>query len=950
MIPTYRIALCACCALVAAAGARAAEPVKRPGVWAQTYAGRPADPAVRFGQLPNGMRFAILHNATPKGQASLYLRIGSGSIAERDDQQGLAHFLEHMAFRGSAHVPEGDMIRILERKGLQLGPDTNAETGQEHTLYKFNLPESDPETLDTGMMLLREIAGELTLAQPAMDAERGVVLSEERLRDSPGYRGYVAQIGFELAGQRAAARMPIGKVDVLQHAPVSLIRDYYEAWYRPDNATLIAIGDFDVDAMEARIRTRFADWRPKHPAPAPLDLGQVARRKPDTALFVQPGAPLRLGATWAEPYEPTADTAARERRDLIELLAIQVLNRRLERLAEAAEPPFVAAQGRRSNELRSAKLTQLFVQPRPGAWQSALDAAIGAERLLARYGPRQDEVDREVVELRAAFTTAAAGAATRTTPALAGALSQSVDEEDVFTSPAQDLAEFEHAVAGLTAAEVGAAAQRIFAGAGPLVFLSSPDAVAGGKAAVATALAAAETKPVAQAAAGAAKRWPYASFGPPGHVVERHEIADLGITEARFANGVRLLVKPTAFAKDEILVGARVGYGRLDIPKDGAGGLWTIASPIFALGGTRELTYDEIQELTASRIASVQLALLDDAYLLGGQTRPQDLDVQLELLAAYLTRPGYRAQAFDRVKSAMASQLPQLDATATGVFAREEGPVLHGGDPRWELVPSATELAASTPGDLPALLDGALAKGPLEITLVGDTTPDAAIAAVARTFGALPGRPAREAAGARAKGVGFPAPAAQPIVRLHHGRADQAVILAAWPTTDYFADPQQQRMLGVTGEVLRSRLFDRLRVSEGATYSPSSDTESSLTFDRYGYLQAHIETPATKVDSVYAAIDAIVADMRAHPPTADELARAKAPRVEQRIKVQQTNGYWSSTLNAAFDDPRWLDAIRMLVPGTRKVSADDVAAVSKRYLVPERAFRMTVRAAPPAAP
>lgn len=930
-----------------AAAAPAADPVKRPGVWAQTYAGRPADPAVRFGQLSNGMRFAILHNATPKAQASLYLRIGSGSIAERDDQQGLAHFLEHMAFRGSTHVPEGDMIRILERKGLQLGPDTNAETGQEHTLYKFNLPESDAETLDTGMMLLREIAGELTLAQPAMDAERGVVLSEERLRDSPGYRGYVAQIGFELAGQRAAARMPIGKVDILQHAPVARIRDYYDAWYRPDNATLIAIGDFDVDAMEARIRARFTDWRPKEAAPAAPDLGQIAARKPDTALFVQPGAPLRLAATWAEPYDPTADTAARERRDLIEQLALQVLNRRLERLAEGAAPPFVAAQGRRSNTLRSAKLTQLFVQPQPGAWQSALDTAIGAERLLARYGPRQDEVDREITELRTSFATAAAGAATRTTPALAGALSQSVDEEDVFTSPAQDLAEFERAVTGLKAAEVGTAAQRIFTGTGPLVFLSSPETVAGGKAAVATALASAETRPLAQAAASTARTWPYASFGTPGRVVERHEIADLGLTEARFANGVRLLVKPTAFAKDEIVVGARFGYGRLGLPAGVAvPGLWTIDSPIFALGGTRELTFDEIQELTASRIANAQLALLDDSYLLGGQTRPQDLDVQLQLLTAYLTRPGYRAQAFDRLKGAMTAQLPQLDATASGVFAREAGPVLHGGDPRWELVPSAAELAASKPGDLPALLDDALAKGPLEITLVGDTTADAAIAAVARTFGALPVRPARTPPGDRVRGIAFPSPVAQPVVKLHHGRADQAVILAAWPTTDYFADPQEQRVLGVTGEVLRSRLFDRLRVTEGATYSPSADSDSSLIFERYGYLQAHIETPVTKVDGVYAAIDAIVADMRAHPATADELARAKAPRVEQRIKVQQTNGYWSGALNAAFDDPRWLDAIRQLVTGTRQVTADDVAAASKRYLVPQTEFRMTVRAAP----
>ena len=193
--------------------------------WPQTQSDIPADPDVRFGVLPNGMRYAIMHNATPPGQAAIRFRIGSGSLDESDDQQGLAHFLEHMAFKGSAHVPEGEMIRILQRKGLAFGPDTNANTAYDETVYSLDLPEVDSDTLSTGLMLMRETASELTLDAGAFDRERGVILSEERLRDTPQYRAAIGITNILLEGQRAASRSPIGKVDIIKTAPVDRVRD-----------------------------------------------------------------------------------------------------------------------------------------------------------------------------------------------------------------------------------------------------------------------------------------------------------------------------------------------------------------------------------------------------------------------------------------------------------------------------------------------------------------------------------------------------------------------------------------------------------------------------------------------------------------------------------------------------------------------------------------------------
>ena len=194
----------------------ATEPVRlAPGQWPQATTDVAPAPDIRFGALPHGMRYAIQKSATPPGQASLRLRFDAGSLLESDAQQGLAHFLEHMAFNGSKAIPEGEMIRTLERAGLAFGPDTNASTSWTETVYMLDLPNTAESSVDTGLKILRETASELTIAADAVDRERGVVLSEERTRDSPAYRIFQKRLGFFLKGQRPPERYPIGKVEVL---------------------------------------------------------------------------------------------------------------------------------------------------------------------------------------------------------------------------------------------------------------------------------------------------------------------------------------------------------------------------------------------------------------------------------------------------------------------------------------------------------------------------------------------------------------------------------------------------------------------------------------------------------------------------------------------------------------------------------------------------------------
>jgi zinc protease len=952
MFRTFRASAALAAALLAAGPALAASPAPTqaeahasgaagalaPGQWPQTRSDIAPDPDIRFGTLPNGMRYAIKRQPIPAGQAALRLWVGSGSLEESDAQQGLAHFLEHMAFEGSKSVKSGDMVKILQRLGLAFGADTNASTGFAQTVYKLDLPKTDAETVDTSLMLLRQTAGELTIAPAAVDRERGVILSEERMRDTPAYRIMKQRTAFLLQGQRLPERMPIGLVPVIKAAQAPQIVDYYQHQYRPERAVLVAVGDFDPAAVEAQIRARFGDWKAAAPARPDPDLGQVARRGPEAKLVVEPGAPLSVELAWTAPPDLAPDSKAKERRELIDQLGLAVLNRRLSALARTAHPPFIGAAGGRYDQDRSAQITLLNVVAEPGRWRPALAAVQTEQRRLATFGVRQDELDREIVEMRARFRAGAEGAATRRPADIADSIVSSLGEREVVTSPAQDLALFDKLTKGLTAQEVSAAMKRAFAGSGPLLFVASPQPIEGGETTLRAALDANEKLAVAPPAAPAQVSWPYANFGAPGKVADRRTAADLGVTFVRFENGVQLTIKPTKFRDDEVLVRANIGRGMIDLPSDKQAATW--AGGALIEGGLKRISSEDMERVLAAKVYGAHFGATDDAFVLSGGTRTEDLPTELQVLAGYVSDPGWRPEAFDRIKAGSATLQDQYEATDGGVLARDLSGLLHAGDRRWTF-PSRQTIADARLADVEGEIGPDLAHGPIDLVVVGDVQPDAVIAEVARTFGALPPRPA-PCADPEVK-VGFPAADAAPLVLYHKGRADQAIGYIAWPTDDIWADPQRAFATAVLGEVIRTRLTEQIREVEGATYTPSVAYAHSLVWKGWGYLAASVEVPPDKLPGFFAEVEKIVADLKAHPVSADELARAKEPRVQSLQKAQVTNQYWLAQLSGAQADPRRLELARQTVPATAKVSAADVQAAAQAVLRDDKAFRLEVR-------
>ncbi len=909
------------------------------GQWPQAATDVAPDPQIRFGSLQNGMRYALMKNATPPGEAALRLHFRAGSLNEADDQQGLAHFLEHMAFNGSKAIPEGEMVKILERHGLAFGADTNASTSFDETIYQLNLPKTDEETVDVSLQMMRETASELLIEEGAIDRERGVVLSEERARDTPGWQTYKKRLEFQMPGQLPPRRYAIGQVEILKTAKRDRLAAFYDGFYRPERATLVMVGDFDLDAMEGKIKARFSDWTARGPDGGEPDLGPVAPRKPSALVAVQPGSPTALQITWMNPPKLRKDSLAKRRDDVIQLLGFSVLNRRFNALMRGTEPPFISAGAFKGDLLHAAEATTIAVTSRPGEWRLALTAAMTEQRRAVQFGVLQSELDREIEEYRTVFKTRVAGAATRRTPGLAAEIVGSIGEAEVVTNPAQNLELFEAVVKDLKADTVSAVLKTAFRGEGPLIFLATPTAVNGAEVAVMEAYEASLKGEVLAPTAAAQGSWPYESFGAPGKVNEEKDVIDLDATLVRFENGVRLTVKPTKFRDDQVLVRVRVGGGLLSLPSDKQSTTW--AAPAIIEGGLGKITAQDMERVLASRVYSASYGVQDEAFLLAGYTRPDDAELQMQVLAAYVTDAAWRPAAFQRIRNVAATYDEQYQATTSGMLSRDLAGLMHNGDRRWTW-PTPAEIRATELDQVKANVAPALANGPIEVIIVGDITVDRAIEITAATFGALPRRPEATPLPASARLVGFPAANTAPQRLFHNGRADQSAALVFWRTDDFFSNVQKARNINILAEVLGLRLTDELREKQGATYSPNASAVASAEWTDWGYVMASVEVPPNLADGFFRDVDKIVADLVATPPTEDEMTRAKKPYLERLTKSRQTNEFWASQLENAQTDGRRLDSLRSQLAGVERVSAADVQAAAREFLARDKAWRLVV--------
>lgn len=914
--------------------------------WGVAYTDVTPDPSVRYGVLPNGMKYAIMRNATPKGAASVRLHFAFGSIAESDREQGLAHFIEHMAFNGTTHVGENEMVKILERQGLAFGPDTNAMTGFDSTIYMLELPKADAGHLDTAMFLLREVASEVKFDSGAVDRERGVILGEKRARDNFQLRQFIDQAQFLLPHTPYPKRLPIGTEEVLKTATAVEMRDLYRRYYRPENATFIFVGDADPADIEARIRKGFGDWKGIAPGGAPLPRGHVDTARPagfDT--FTDPAVASIVSYAVMRPWADPADTLAERRHKMLQSIASDLLNRRLQRLSNVPGSRIIGGAMSIDQQKDAALTTTIQVLARDGAWKEAMKTADQEVRRAVQHGFTAAELKTVLSNMTAGLRTEAEQANTRYSAALAGVLVSLIGEHDFMTTPAYRYEQFGKMLPAITPGEVNAVFREMWTGSAPLIHVSSKQDIP--LAEVSSALAASRKVAVAPWKDTVATAFAYDNFGKPGVIADDRSIADLGVRTIRFANNVRLNLKKTDFEAGRVRFVVRMGNGQLDLPLDKPG-LGLMMASTSALGALGKHSLEELKQLVAGRVVSLGTAVDDDAFVASGATTKGDLALQMKLSAAYLTDPGLRPEAANQWANIVPLYEKQIDAQAQSVAGARLPTLLANGDQRFGIPASAT-LEQRNFAEARTALKAVIPSAPIEITLVGDMDEQQAIAAVAATFGALPKRQLSIPASPAALRAAFRQDRS-PIRLTHDGRPEQALVGIAWPTDD---DSDLRRAAGLTmlSRVLDLMLTETIREKLGDSYGVSVSNLMSDTFPGFGYLFTNAVVAPDKADEVDQAIKETAAELRDKPVAADLMARAVAPALEAIDRSRRENGFWIGALAKAQSHPERLNRIRNERAAIQAVTAADLQKLARQYLTPttQQQVRIVSSKAPPAA-
>ncbi len=900
----------------------------------------PADPAVRYGMLDNSMKYAVMRNDTPEDTASIRFGFDVGFVDEYESELGLAHLVEHMAFNGSTNVPEGEMIRILEREGLQFGPDTNASTSFEETIYKLDLPRNDPALLDTGLMLMRETASELTLAADAIDRERGIILSETRTRNNFQLRRAKDYFEFISPGTRYASRFP-GEAasEIIETATAQTVQGLYERYYRPDNATLVVVGDFDPALVEQKIREEFSDWQAPASVLEVTDKGSIDFDRPLSAeTFVDPDVPYIVSIDQFSPWVDRPQTVEEFRQVLLFNLGTAILNRRFEKIANSADAPILGGGASSSDFFEIAQQASVTVQGKEGDWRKALQVGEQELRRALVHGFGEGELAEQVANVDLVFRNAASQADARRNNALAERILATEQQEDLFTTPQTRLEIFNRLKPEITVEAVSEAFRDHFRGSGPLIHVSTKEPIAGGEEAILDVFRQSQQLAVAAPEMTEAVSFAYTDFGTPGTVAADSTIEDLGVRTIRFGNNAMLNLKPTDFEEGRMRYHVRIGEGQLGLPKDQAA-IPLFMNSMFAQVGLGQHSFDELQQILAGRQVNYGLGIADDHFHVSGTSTMADFPLQMQVSAAYLTDPGYRPEAQARWEGLVPPFTAQLDATPQNVASRDSGRIVASGDPRFGIPPEGDLLAVQL-SDVQAVLDPLIARAPVEITVVGSFDEQAVIDAVASTFGALPERRMELEPYPAARQVSFPQDVT-PVTLYHAGEPDQALIQAFWPTGDD-ADYSEEITLNLLARAMRLRLTETIREELGATYSPGIASSMSDIYENYGTIQTSVVVQPEQAEEVFDAIGEIASELRSELISADLLSRARAPYLEQIRNSRRENGYWLSATEAAQLRGERLDRIRDQEDLVRAVTPAQLQAAAQRYLDPDMQLRIRI--------
>ncbi len=902
----------------------------------------PSDPNLVRGELSNGLHYIIRRQAVPPGKMALMLNVKTGSLNETDDQRGIAHFIEHLAFNGSENFPPGEVIKYFESIGMQFGGDINAFTSFDQTAYMLFTPDVKPATIDKAMLCLSDQAFRLLLLTDEIEKERGVILAEVRSGQGPEQRIRDKLYPMMFPGSRFAERLPIGKEELIAKFSRQEFVDYYRKWYRAEHMTLIVVGDADPKEQIPLIEKNFGSYKADKPVPT-QHKGDIKAFTATRAMVVSDPeiATAEVEVMNVAPGRPPVTTAEALRTKLVESIGSWIVGRQLEEKVQSGEASFREGRASVRNFFNEVIMVWGSVEGEPGNWVKMLDEFVMTVSRAREHGFTRHEMEQAKTEFISRAERAVERESTQPARMFMFRYNSAVNDGSTIMSAQQRLDLYKKLIPSITLEEINATFAKHFAPGTFAYVVTMPEKEDVKLPDQDEVLAAAKAALVRKTEAVVEKDRPtsiLAARPEPGKVVEQTRDDDLRIASAWLSNGVRVHHRFMDYRKDTVLVSIRLAGGSIEESADNIG-ITQVAALVLDQPATSRLTSTDIRDLTTGKKVSIGGGETPDQLAIRISGSPSDLETGFELAHALLTDGKLEESAFQNWQEAMLEQIEAGQTSPQYQLAKAVRSVLSGSDPRLKML-TRKQVERQDRARAQAWYDRLARQAPMEVAVVGDIDLASAMDLVMRYIGSLPARPrkadrldalrdVRRGEGPYTDNVSFAS------------MTPKAVVFAGFFSCEE-SNVQDTRALGLASKILTTRMIKDIREEKQLVYSIGAVSQPSTAYRDSGLFFGAAPTDPAQAERLADEVLAAFAGFAAAGPTPDELNVAKKQIANELDTRRKEPRFWLRVLADLDFRGRSLEDVKHDEEAYAQATVEGVKAVFNRYHRPDRVIRVLV--------
>jgi len=898
-------------------------------LFAQTSTQLPLDSAVTVGHLPNGFTYYIRKNAEPQNRVVLYLANKVGSILEDDDQQGLAHFVEHMSFNGTKHFPKNELVSYLQKAGVRFGGDLNAYTSFDETVYQLPLPTDDPDLLKNGFQIMRDWAHEALFDSLEIEKERGVILEEKRLGKSAQERMQNQYFPFILNQSKYSKRIPIGTEDVLKNFKAATILRFYNDWYRPDLQALIVVGNVDVKETEKTIIELFSDLKVPANPKARTEYSIPLNQKNQFLTVTDKEFPVTAIQVMSKFSGNQLKTTADYHQSILKAIYNQIIGARFNELSQQSNPPFLQAGNYMSNFMANLVTTSTSIVGKQGELEKGFKAAWTEIERVKKYGFTQTELNRAKDILLSGMESAYNERDKTNSENYATEYLSLFLKGEASPGVAYEFNFYKSDLSKITLSEINELIKKYLTDTNrDILILSSEQEKANlpTEETVNKWITEIQNSTISAYVDSVSEKPLLAKKTVSGKIISEKEDEKIGLTTLTLNNGVKVVLKPTNYKNDEIHFFA-YSPGGISLYNDSEYESATRASTFVSYGGVADYSLNQLGKYLSGKKVNVAPFVGERNEGFTGFSSPKELETALQLVYLYFTQPRKDTAVYKGMLKIERESLINRNSDPSTVFSDTISAVLGRYNFRYT-APSNEKLdKINLDRAFEIYKDRFADASDFTFLFVGNFDVANIKPLIEQYLGALPATKRVE----KARDLNIVIPSGKIDKKVFKGEEQKSTVQLIF-SGDYQYNITENNNLIALSEVLDIRLLNRLREDESGVYGVSVNASyEKYPRNRYTFAVSFGCAPENVEKLINSTLDEI-RKIKENGATQEEVYKVIAEE-RRGIEIQlKENSFWINYLLDKFQNNENPDDILTIQECLNKITAKTLQTSANKHL------------------